>query len=367
MSLNQITNDFHNIVINQIPLIDVRAPIEYEKGAFLNSVNLPIMNDEERHMVGICYKENGNEQAVKLGHELVNGGIRQSRINAWVSYIVEHPNAILYCFRGGMRSKLSQQWITQATDKDILRLEGGYKAFRNFLINALELDYQNSTPIVLGGYTGSGKTILLKELDNSIDLEEIANHRGSSFGSFVSPQPSQINFENNLAYKLIKHKHTNYKHLMIEDEGRNIGKCFIPNPIREYFNSGDLVLLNVPIEERVQITLKEYVCHSQLNYILNCGEDVGVEEWAKYIVLSINKIKNRLGLVEYNKIIGLFDNAYEKQLRTGNLNYHESWITLLLTEYYDPMYKYQIKKTDKKIVFEGNYKEVISYFKNLEL
>ena len=196
-----VINDFKKIVLENLPLIDVRAPIEYEKGAFLNSFNLPILDNEERHIIGICYKEKGNEEATKLGYKLVSGKVKEDRLNSWIEFIKSNPSTMLYCFRGGSRSRIAQEWITDALGKEIYRLEGGYKAFRNYLISSLSIENQNYKPIVLTGFTGSGKTIVLKEIENSIDLEGIANHRGSSFGAHANPQPTQINFENNLHKK----------------------------------------------------------------------------------------------------------------------------------------------------------------------
>ncbi|MDZ4956979.1 tRNA 2-selenouridine(34) synthase MnmH, partial [Clostridium perfringens] len=187
------------------------ASIEYEKGAFLNSFNFPILNNEERHIIGICYKEKGNEEATKLGYKLVSGKIKDERVNSWVTFIKDNPNAMLYCFRGGSRSRIAQEWITDALDREIYRLEGGYKAFRNYLIDSLAPENQSYKPIILTGFTGSGKTIILNKLKNSIDLEGLANHRGSSFGAHITPQPSQIDFENKLAYSLIKHKEKAFK------------------------------------------------------------------------------------------------------------------------------------------------------------
>ncbi len=97
----RVTNDFKSIVLNDTKLIDVRAPIEYEKGAILNSINLPILSNEERHIIGICYKEKGNEEATKLGFKLVSGSVKEERVNSWVKYFRENPNTIIHCFRGG--------------------------------------------------------------------------------------------------------------------------------------------------------------------------------------------------------------------------------------------------------------------------
>lgn len=356
-------NDFKNIVINNIPLIDVRAPIEYEKGAFSNSINLPLMNNEERHLVGIRYKEEGNEEAVKLGHQLVNGAIKKERVDKWITQINKNPDTVLYCFRGGQRSKISQEWIYEATGIIIPRLEGGYKAFRNFLIQSLEPAEQKCIPILLGGYTGSGKTILLKKLHNFIDLEGLANHRGSSFGKQFTPQPTQINFENNLAYALINLSHKGYRYMVLEDEGNHIGKCFILKPMAGYFNSGGLVILETPFDERVQITLDEYVIQAQTQYIKELGNDQGLVEWHKYIDSSLYRIKNRLGGLRYGQIKEALDTAFSQQLQTVSYKLHENWIGYLLKEYYDPMYQYQIENTDKKILFKGNAEDVLTYFK----
>lgn len=360
------TDDFHQIVINSLPLIDVRSPKEYAKGAFLNSVNLPIMTDEERHLIGICYKEKGHDEAVKLGHELVYGDTKNERIKSWVSHIDHSPSSLLYCYKGGLRSQITQQWITDTISKDILRLDGGYKAFRNYLLNALEPSEQTSIPIVLSGNTGSGKTLLLNELKNSIDLEGLANHRGSAFGKQITPQPSQINFENNLAYALIKHKYHKYSYLIVEDEGRNVGSCFIPNALVEFFNNGDLVVVEENFEKRVYITLDEYVIKSQEQYIKAYGDEHGLSEWFDYLESSIHKVKKRLGLERYQHILDSFSSAYKHQQSTGKYELHKEWISILLKEYYDPMYEYQIQKKFHRIQFTGNYQEVKEFLESKE-
>ncbi|QVK17540.1 tRNA 2-selenouridine(34) synthase MnmH [Mycoplasmatota bacterium] len=357
------TDDFKKIVVEENPLIDVRAPIEFSKGAFINSINLPLMTDEERHLVGICYKEKGQEEAIKLGHQLVSNTIRQNRIDAWVTQINQYPNAILYCFRGGQRSRITQSWIKETIGKDIPFIEGGYKAFRNYLMNALNPEEQKSKPILLGGNTGSGKTSLLKQFDNFIDLEGIANHRGSSFGKYITPQPTQINFENNLAYALIQHKHKGFQYMLLEDEGGNVGRCFIPKLLTEYFKKGDLVLLDVPYETRLQNTLNEYVIESQMQYINCFGEEKGLSEWSNYILTSINKIKKRLGGERHKYVMEAFESANQHQMNTDNPNVHSNWLDILLKEYYDPMYEYQIKTTTKDILFKGNTEEVYEYLK----
>ncbi|MDA3845588.1 MAG: tRNA 2-selenouridine(34) synthase MnmH [Vallitaleaceae bacterium] len=283
-------NNFKNIVLNESPLIDVRAPIEFQKGAFINAVNLPLMSDDERHRVGTVYKKNGHEAAVALGHELVTGAVRAERINAWTHYMAHYPDAMLYCFRGGLRSELSQEWLSEALGRDVLRLEGGYKAFRQYLLEALEPSAQTSEPIMLGGHTGSGKTILLKRFKSFIDLEGIANHRGSSFGNHITPQPSQISFDNNLAYGLIQHREAGYRYMLLENEDRNVGRCFMPRPLVDHFNTGRLIILEESLETRTQITKLEYVREAQEEHMQALGLDDGMTSWANYIRGSINRL-----------------------------------------------------------------------------
>lgn len=356
-------NDFKKIVIEEIPLIDVRAPIEFEKGAFINAVNLPLMTDEERKKVGICYKEHGNEKAVKLGHRLVAGEVKEQRVQAWKTHLINKPDSIVYCFRGGLRSQITQEWIFQATGNEIARIEGGFKAFRNYLLEALKPENIKAKPILIGGCTGAGKTILLNKLNNAIDLEALANHRGSSFGNKISAQPPQIQFENDLAYRIIQNENKNYKYMLVEDEGRNVGRCMIPKELAEFFKAGELIVLEASMEKRVQNTMKEYVGDSQKDYISVYGFEQGIEKWKDYIGGSIKRIKNRLGGDRFVLVNKLFEDAIEKQLKTDTIEGHEVWIEFLLRDYYDPMYQYQIKNTKTDILFQGTEEEVLQLLK----
>jgi tRNA 2-selenouridine synthase len=357
-----ITSNFHQIVIDDTPLIDVRAPVEFENGAFPNAVNLPLMNDKERHLVGIRYKDKGNTEAVKLGHELVSGKVKKERIAAWAEQLKRRPDTLLYCFRGGQRSQISQQWISEETGTVIPRLEGGYKAFRNYLINRLEPARQTSIPVILGGRTGTGKTLLIHQLENAVDLEEIANHRGSSFGRFTTPQPSQINFENNLAWALVKHAHQNHRHIILEDEGRNIGDRYLPKPLVEHFRKADLIILERPLHERIEITFAEYITVAQADYQTVYGAEIGLEKWLIYMNNCVDRIRKRLGGLRHQEIKKLLHDAAE----SSKPEQHKIWIERLLVEYYDPMYDYQIQNKSAAIVFKGNETEVLDYLKELD-
>lgn len=359
MSELSLSNDFKSIVLNNIPLIDVRAPIEFDKGAFANAVNLPLMNDKERHLVGIRYKESGNDEAVKLGHELVSGKIKETRIESWLNFMDGNPKAMLYCFRGGQRSKISQQWLS-VTGRNIVRLKGGYKAFRNYLLTQLEESPNYFKPIILGGRTGSGKTILLKKIQNSIDLEAIANHRGSSFGRKITSQPTQINFENNLAYDIIKKLDNGFKYLVFEDEGKNIGSAYMPKVLASYLLKAPLIILETPLSERIEITFNEYVSDAQKMYI-DAGCDNALIEWRDDIVSAMNRIKKRIGSQRHQVVSDIFENAFKEQLRSGSLEAHKEWVEYLLREYYDPMYDYQILKRSAQVEFRGSSEDVLAY------
>ena len=359
-----LTEDFRAIVLENRPLIDVRAPVEFEKGAFPTAVNLPLMDDEERRLVGICYKEEGNEAAVKLGHTLVHGEVKTARVNAWKKFIEAHPESYLYCFRGGQRSGISHQWLADE-GVEITRLKGGYKAFRHFLTASSETILAKTNTLIIGGRTGSGKTLLIHQLDNAIDLEGLANHRGSSFGRFITPQPTQINFEDALAYQLIQFEAQHHKNLVIEHESRNIGRVHINPELYDNFEKGQLIILETPLDLRTQITFEEYVEIALKNYHESFGDE-GDQKWADDIVGALSRIKKRLGSERHIKLQKIFDDAFAEQLKNGSLEGHKGWVELLLTEYYDPMYDYQIEKSIIPIVFRGDAQEVLDFIKSKE-
>ena len=357
-----LTDAFRQIVLEERPLIDVRASVEFEKGAFPHAVNLPLMNNEERHLIGIRYKEEGNASAVALGKALIEP-LKQERVKAWVDFAKRHPDAYLYCFRGGQRSQISQAWLQEA-GISTPRLKGGYKAFRAFLMQESERISSQTKTLIIGGRTGSGKTGLIHALANSIDLEGLANHRGSSFGGFTSAQPSQIDFEDALAYALIQHESQKYKHIILEDESTNIGRIYIPKPIFNNLKNGELIILNTPMEERVNIIFDEYVTEALQNYNSRYGSK-GLDQWFNDADNALARIKKRIGHERYIKIKTAFEDAYLLQQERGDATQHKGWIEMLLSDYYDPMYDYQIVKSGMTVVFEGNYDEVLRYLEEV--
>lgn len=366
MSQFPLLTDYTALITQHLPLIDVRAPVEFAKGSLPGSINLPILNDEERHLVGKCYKEEGSDAAVVLGHKLVSGSVKEERILGWKEALKGQPNTALYCFRGGMRSALAQQWIKEELGIKVPRIEGGYKAVRRLFLDAMEPDKLTSQPVILGGRTGAGKTILLNKLSNSIDLEGLAHHRGSSFGHFVDPQPTQSDFDNRLGAALIRHAAGGYKTMVLESEGNHVGRCYLPNPLADYFSTCPLVLLDASFEQRVENTYHEYVVRDQDEYIQAYGEENGVEQWLAAMLHDVDKISRRLGGERTTEIKNLQQAAHRTQLHSGDPREHKLWIGRLLKEYYDPMYDYKIDKRQPDTLFRGSFDEVLDFLQAYE-
>ena len=347
---------FKSLFISDTPLIDVRAEIEYEQGSFPTSINLPILNTRERHEVGIRYKEQGQESAETLGNELVSGDIRTSRTAAWLSFIDEHENAALYCFRGGRRSQIASQWLTES-GRSIERIAGGYKDMRNYLLSQFE---DLPALMIISGKTGVGKTELLLQITNAIDLEGRANHRGSAFGRHIDPQPSQINFENLVAVDLLKIKETSgTKPVFLEDEGRLIGRVHLPSALQAKMKEAPIVLLEDSTENRVVRIFDEYIVRQWRQYERNFLA-AAYNAFSDYLETAIDAIRKRLGGAGHKVVRGLLDKALSAQ-QSGDFEQHKLWIHTLLEDYYDPMYSYQLEKKGDRIRFRGSMEEILHW------
>lgn len=375
--------DFLQIVLKDIPLMDVRANIEFIKGSFPNTQNLPLMDDEQRHVIGKKYKDSGKEEAISFATSMVTPEIKEERLAYWRAFLQEHPDAMLFCFRGGMRSKISQYWIYEASGMEIPRLKGGYKAFRNFLLESMKPQNIRLKPVIVSGYTGSGKTILLGEIENALDLEKLAHHRGSTFGRFADAQPSQIDFEHAMAYDIIKlgHHPSTFEHMILEDESRHVGLSYIDNALFEFFKSGDWILLECDMDKRVEILAREYVFDSQRDY-LKQYPNAPLKHWFEDVNLNLDKIQKKLGFDKHKDLKSLLQENLNKQisefgedlqeLHCLDFKHHKieklnsiyyDFIKALLVDYYDKLYGYQLTKKPKKPVFVGNHKEVIEFIK----
>ena len=335
-------NSLDLLFLEDTPLIDVRAPIEFKKGAFPSARNLPIITDAEREQIGICYKERGSDAAVELGHRLVSGDTRRARTRAWVEFIERHPDARVYCFRGGQRSRIACDWL-KAEGIDITRIEGGYKKLRNHLLCVFD---KLPPLIIVGGKTGTGKTTFLESHEGAVDLEGIANHRGSAFGKKVTPQPTQIDFENAVAIEFLRLR--GRPHVLLEDEGRLIGKIHLPPALQERMKQSPIILIEESLETRTENIYREYIEEQWQEYRVRYG-DRAAQAFSDYLLGAMDAIRKRLGNVVHGEIRRLMEAA----LADNEPGKHRHWIRRLLTDYYDPMYNYQLSGKQERIRFCG--------------
>lgn len=351
---------FESLIVKQVPLLDLRAPIEYNKGALACSVNQPILFDDERAAVGTCYKKKGQQAAIALGHELVKGDVKEKRLHGWLDFVTKHAQAYLLCFRGGLRSCIAQRWLEEA-GVNVAYINGGYKAIRTFLLTAIEQLVAELPLVLISGQTGCGKTALLNTLTGAIDLEALANHRGSSFGRLLTPQPTQSTFENNLATQLLRHRARQHPLLILEDESRLIGQCLLPYSLRQKMQQAPVIWLQTSREEREARLLNAYVRDMFAGYSSCYGEAKGFIVFSDYLRQSIHRIKNRFGQKNHDDLIRLVNQALKIQTATGEIHCHLMWIKEILNRYYDPMFAYQIKKKQKRICMQGSVQAIQNY------
>ncbi|MCF6239939.1 MAG: tRNA 2-selenouridine(34) synthase MnmH [Bacteroidales bacterium] len=325
-----------------IPVVDVRTPAEYEHAHIPGAFNIPLFTNEERALVGTTYKKQGKEQAVELGLKLV--GTKLYNFVRQAKKIAKNKQLLLHCWRGGMRSA-SMAWLFQTAGLQVKTLEGGYKAYRR---NVKSFFAQKFNLIVLGGMTGSGKTEILEAMEKMgeqiINLEKVAHHKGSAFGALgQKKQTSTEQFENNLfdSYKYLDINKT----VWIEDESQAIGHVRVPEELYVQIRNSPVIKLNIPKKERIKFLLHEY----------------GKFE-AEQLKASVLKIKKRLG--------GLKTKQALEAVKTGDL---ETVVDISL-DYYDKAYNYGITKRESALVFEIelaeinaniNSKKIIDFYKGL--
>lgn len=352
------------IFIDNTPLIDVRAPVEFKQGHLPNAVNLPILNDAERALIGTVYKNEGNVAAVQLGHQLVAGNIKAERIKNWITFANENPKTNLYCFRGGQRSQITQKWLKEM-GLDLPLIQGGYKSTRQFLIDEITRLTQKFNFIVLSGTTGAGKTDFLNKIKNIcpvIDLEQLASHRGSAFGAKIEIQPVQVNFENQLSVNLLKLEFQYYNQLplLVEDESRVIGKCIVPPNFFEKMRSSPVIWIDEPLENRVQNILNDYILNTPISTD-NVSE--ALNTFAKY-KKSLQAISKKLGGQRTNEIFQILQKSETEYLNNRELHTNKEWIEKLLVYYYDPLYLNSLAKRNVSILFKGSHVECREFLNN---
>jgi tRNA 2-selenouridine synthase len=353
-----------DLFLNDTPLIDVRAPVEFEQGSLPGAINLPIMNNEERASVGTTYKQAGREQAMALGHQLVSGEVKEARLQFWAEQIRLRPEAVIYCFRGGLRSQITQRWLKErGVDRPLI--EGGYKKARQFLRDQIDTYASEKPMLILSGPTGSAKTHLLKQCQSFhpiLDLEELACHRGSAFGGQATPQPSQIDFENNLSVKLLKlNAQVSPKKVLIEDESRLIGRCAIPESFFLKMRESELVYVEESFEQRVENIFQDYI---QLTAIGQGSPEKASEVFAGYRK-AINQISRKLGGARSQELLqDMMDSEHSFLTDPKNIESNKIWIAKLLSYYYDPSYANSFQKRSPKIAMRGNSAAVLDYLRS---
>lgn len=302
------------------PMIDVRSPSEFAQGHIPGAVNIPLLDDEMRRNVGIAYVRKGRQEAVREGFRVTQGWLPE--LSHRLEEVAGKGALRLYCWRGGMRSE-SMAFLAGLLGIATVVLDGGYKAFRR---QAHEYFQRKWRLIVLGGMTGSGKTLLLRQLKEAghqvLDLEALASHKGSVFGHIgESPQPTTEQFENLIFEQLL-----NFDPLQpvwVEDESITVGRCFIPKPFFDQMQASPLILLKIDRSTRAARLAEEY----------------GRYEPAE-LMASVDKIARRLGLEQAARIKAL--------ISEGELQ--EAAISLL--NYYDKAYRLCISRRDKNLVHE---------------
>jgi tRNA 2-selenouridine synthase len=286
-------------------IIDVRAPIEYFKGHIPKAINIPLFDDAERSEIGTLYKLKGKQSAIDRGYEIVN-----PKLATWIERVKKEASerqVYVYCFRGGMRSNSFTWWLNQNKIEAQL-LRGGYKSYRQLALQQFEKPYQFA---LLGGATGSRKTDILRYIQThlftpTIDLEKLANHKGSVFGGIGEKnQLPQQNFEHHFFNELKNIQHP----FLAEDEAMTIGYNRIPYPFWLQMKAAPLFIFHVPFELRLKKIMSDYsqapipVLKSAITKI---GEQLGGEA-----------TKNCLALLDKNDVSSVaqivlkhYDKAY---------------------------------------------------------
>ena len=347
--------DLRALLARGAPFLDVRAPGEAARGSLPTATNLPILNDAERARVGTTYKQQGADAAERVGHRLVSGPVREQRIAAWCDYAIQHPDAWIFCWRGGQRSAIAQSWLT-AAGHELPRVAGGFKALRQTCLTVLEETAGDPRPwLVVGGRTGSGKTDFLRATPNAIDLEGLAAHRGSAFGAMDREQPAPVSFENALAIACLQHRGPV---LLLEDESRTIGRIALPTAWHARMQTAPVALLEVPIAERCANIVREYVQEPLARGTPEASLQMRYEH-------ALLRIERRLGGERRRTITAALQAAFGARVANGESDpgAHAVWVGQLLEWYYDPMYDHQLNGKLPRVVVRGDAETLRDYLR----
>ncbi len=305
---------------SELPLLDVRTPAEFERGHIPGALNFPLFSNEERVIIGTLYKQEGKDAAVQKGLEIV--GPKLADFAKQAKKLAKNKEIMLHCWRGGMRSG-SMAWLLETAGLRPKVLVGGYKAYRQSIFKTF--DERKLKLKILSGRTGSGKTLILQAMQQKghqiIDLEGLANHKGSSFGAIgESPQPKTEHFENLLHQAIMSLDPS--QTIWVENESRGIGSVYIPEGFWNQMLQAPIVNISIPDKNRLDILTEIYV-----------NKD------SKLLVEAFSRIQRKIGGLNYKLAIeALQANDYRKAAQYALL-------------YYDKAYNYGLesKKTARSI------------------
>ena len=357
------SDDYRQLLVSDTPLLDTRAPLEFARGAFPKAVNLPLMTDAERHQVGIRYQQAGQQSALELGNSLVAGERKQQRLSAWMEFAGKNPGGYLYCFRGGLRSEIVQAWLREA-GVDYPRVLGGYKAMRRFLLEELPQSLTKSRLILISGKAGAGKTRVISALQEAVDLEGLARHRGSAFGGLLRDQPTQIDFENALSIALLKRTAAGRRTLFVEDEGHLIGRLSLPGELRRCMHNAPMLVIEEELRKRVEVVIEDYVIDLGGRFAKTYAGD-GPAQHENTLRRGLIKLRKRLGGLLYQQLEEKLADAFQQQRVSGDLSGHRQWIEPLLLQYYDPMYEYQLRQRTGNLLGRGKRAAIMEQARTL--
>jgi len=305
---------------SNLPLVDVRSPGEFSRGHIPGAVNIPLFSDAERKVVGTIYTRESPEKALETGLHYVKPKLESFLIRS--GEVAPDGAVAVHCWRGGMRSHKFAGHLSENQFKEVFVIDGGYKAFRQHLLSFFKSPFELR---LIGGYTGSGKTDLLHLLKKTghqgVDLEELACHRGSSFGGIgMGDQPTTEQFENDLFIAFRTFDLT--KPIWLEDESHNIGGVNIPGSLYEQMKTSPVFFLDIPIQTRAGRLVREYA-------------QAAPEE----IAAAINRIAKRLGGENTKEALRLLDEKRFPELAT------------LLLSYYDKSYRKSLLHHDPEKIY----------------
>lgn len=293
-------------------LLDVRSPAEFTHARIPKAINLPLFSDAERALIGTIYKQVGRQAAVEEGFKCI--GPRLSELVGLAKTQVNGQLAKVYCWRGGMRSG-SVAWLLSTLGIPAITLQGGYKTFRRFVCNSLgSLARRTPRLVVLGGLTGSGKTALLQTLkwrgEQVLDLEALAQHRGSSFGRLGEVQPSNEHFENEIA--LTWNGFDPQRIIWVEDESRLIGHCKIPDPLFQLISTSPMVVIERSKDERIAHLVELYGT-SNREWLISATERIGRHLGG----LRTRKVVEHIQKSELQAAVEIILNYYDRTYQFG--------------------------------------------------